>query len=85
VRNMELKTGLSNGGFWAERFVASLLALTSFGSYNTGYTAHSVRPNPDFVGTSYSPIPLSEIGRSNSLKRIYLKRGVIYYEYESKT
>jgi len=29
-------------------------------SPNTGYTTHFVRPNPDFVGTSYSPIPLGE-------------------------
>jgi len=28
VRNMELKTGLSNDGFWAGRFAASLLGLT---------------------------------------------------------
>jgi hypothetical protein len=33
VRNMELKTGLSNRSFGAERFAASLLAFTSFGSY----------------------------------------------------
>jgi len=37
VRNMELKIGLSNGGFGAERFVASLFAFTSFGSLNSGY------------------------------------------------
>jgi len=30
-------------------------------SPKTGYTAHSIRSNPDFVGTSYSPIPLYEI------------------------
>lgn len=28
---------------------------------NTGYMALFVRPNPDFVGTSYSPIPLGEM------------------------
>lgn len=39
-----------------ERFVALLLALTSFGSYNMGYTAHSVRPNR-LTPTSYSPKP----------------------------
>jgi len=55
VRNMELKTGLSNDGFWAGRFAASLLGLTSFGSYKAGYTAHSVRR---VSGTSDSPIPL---------------------------
>ena len=37
MRNMELKIELSNGGFGAERFVASLFALTSFGSLNSGY------------------------------------------------
>ena len=58
---MELKIGLSNGGFGAERFVASLFALTSFGSYNTGYMAHSVRPNSTKGGTSYSPMTLYEI------------------------
>jgi len=63
VRNMELKIGLSNGGFGAERFVASLLALTSFGSYNTGYMAHSVRPNSAKGGTSYSPMTLGEMLR----------------------
>jgi len=47
---------------WAERFVASLPALTSFGSYNTGYTAHSVRPNSAKGGTSYSPSTLGVIG-----------------------
>ena len=31
------------------------------GSPNTGYTAHFVRPNPDFVGASYSPEPLSSM------------------------
>ena len=30
-------------------------------SYNTGYTAHSVRPNSAKGGTSYSPKPLSAI------------------------
>jgi hypothetical protein len=48
-------------GFGAERFVASLLALTSFGSYNTGYTAHFTRQNSAFGGTSYSPNTLGEI------------------------
>lgn len=57
---MRLNIRLLNGGFGAERFVASLLALTSFGSYNTGYTAHSVRPNSAFGGTSYSPNMLGE-------------------------
>ena len=61
MRNMESRIGLSNGGFEAERFVASLLALTSFGSYNTGYTAHSVRPNSAKGGTSYSPNTLYEM------------------------
>ena len=63
MRNMGLKKELSNGGFGAERFVASLFALTSFGSYNTGYTARFTRPNPAFSGTSYSPKTLSEIAR----------------------
>ena len=36
VRNIELKIGLSTGGFGAERFVASLLALPSVRSYNSG-------------------------------------------------
>jgi hypothetical protein len=61
VRNMELKTGSSKCGFGAERFIASLLALTSFESYNTGYMAHFVLPNPAFSGTSYSPKTLGEI------------------------
>ena len=39
VRNVESKITLFNGSFGAERFVALLLALTSFRSYNTGYTA----------------------------------------------
>ena len=63
MRNMELKIGLSNGGFGAERFVDSLFALTSLGSYNTGYTVHSVRPNSAKGGTSYSPMTLGEISR----------------------
>ena len=50
-----------NNGFGAERFVASLLALTSFGSYNTGYTARFTRPNSAKGGTSYSPSTLCEI------------------------
>ena len=44
----------------AERFVASLLALTSFRSYNTGYTARFTRPNSTKGGTSYSPKTLGE-------------------------
>ena len=40
-------------------FLATLHSHLSARSYNAGYTAHCVRPNPDFVGTSYSPIPLS--------------------------
>ena len=39
--------------------VAPIVAPLPFGSYNTGYTAHFVRPNA--YGTSHSPIPLSEI------------------------
>jgi len=42
VRNMEL----SNGGFGAERFVASLLDLTSFGSYNTSIRLVSLAQIP---------------------------------------
>ena len=45
----------------AERFVASLLALTSFGSYNVGYTVRSTRPNSAKGGTSYSPNTLSDM------------------------
>jgi ubiquinone/menaquinone biosynthesis C-methylase UbiE len=39
-------------------------------SYNTGYTAHSVRPNFCFAKTSYSPSPLCEIlaGRKKVFK-----------------
>jgi len=50
-------------GFGADRFVASLLALTSFGSYNTGYTAHFIRPNLSYGQTSYSLKPLYAIKR----------------------
>ena len=46
MRNMELKIGLSNGGFGAERFVASLFALTSFGSLNSGYAVRYRSPKP---------------------------------------
>ena len=46
-----------------QRFVASLLALTSFGSYNSGYTARSSRPNSTKGETSYSQKTLSEIRR----------------------
>jgi len=42
-------------------FVASLLVLTSFGSYNTNYTARFTRPNSAKGGTSYSPKTLSAI------------------------
>ena len=43
------------------------LALTSFGSYNTGYTAHSVRPNSAKGGTSYSPNTLGVIGDEHKI------------------
>ena len=43
-----------------KRFVASLLALTPFGSYNMGYTAHFVRSNR-LTPTSYSPNTLGDI------------------------
>ena len=36
-----------------KRFVPSLLALTSFGSYNSGHTVHSVHPNSAKVGFAY--------------------------------
>jgi len=52
----------NNGKHWrAERFVASLLVLTSFGAHNTGYTVRYAHPNFDFVKTSYNPIPLVSI------------------------
>ena len=47
---MELEIGLSNGGFGVERFVASLFALTAFGSYNMGYTVRFIHPNPAKAG-----------------------------------
>ncbi len=50
-----LKRYIFDRSVWAERFVASLLALTSLGSYNTGYTARFTRPNSAKDGTSYSP------------------------------
>ena len=34
-------------------------------SYNTCYTAYFAHPNPDFVGTSYSPKPLYEMSPLN--------------------
>jgi len=58
---MELKTGLFDNGFGAERFVASLIALTSFEAYNTSYTARFTRPNFDFVKTSHSRGTLYDI------------------------
>jgi len=33
--------------FWAECFVASLLVLTSFGSYNSGYAVRFAHPHPN--------------------------------------
>ena len=51
--------------WWAERFVASLLALTSFRSYNTGYTANFVCPNR-LTPTSYSSKTLYAIAYVNN-------------------
>jgi len=67
---MELKIGLSNGGFGAGRFVASL------GSYNTGYTAHFVRPNSAKGGTSYSPKTLGVIFDGSLFSNLDLTRHV---------
>jgi len=69
VKNMELKIGLSNGGYGAERFVALLLAITSFGSYNTDYTARSLAQIPH-SGTSYSLKTLSEIAGYEVRRRL---------------
>jgi len=44
-----------------QRYVTSFLALTLFGSYNTGYMAYFVRSNPYFTGNLYSSISLYEI------------------------
>jgi hypothetical protein len=60
-------------------------------AYNTAYTLRAYALAPRSArgtlpsATSYMLKTLSEIGQSNIMKIIYLKRGVIYYEYESKT
>jgi hypothetical protein len=59
---------MSNSGFGAERFVASLLASPSARSYNTCYTVHFIRPNR-LTPTSYSPKPLCTIKLSLMTKR----------------
>ena len=45
MRNMELKIGLYNGGFGAERFVASLLASLTLRSLNRCVSA-GASPRP---------------------------------------
>jgi len=55
----DIEFRLFNDGFGAERFVASLLAFTSFGSYNSGYAVRFValaRPNLATPKTSFNRI-----------------------------
>ena len=55
----DIKFRLFNNGFGAERFVASLLAFTSFVSYNTAYEVRFValaRPNLATPKTSFNRI-----------------------------
>ena len=60
-----------NNGFGAERFVASLLALTSFGSYNKRVSGSGFQPSPKSPSaTSDTRGPLGVIvdfGRENKI------------------
>ena len=58
-------------GNYSETF--GFLASTLARSYNTGYTAHFVRPNP--FGTSYSPNTLGDILLGDFLR----KNKVVFY------
>jgi len=63
-----------NNGFGAERFVASLLALTSFGSHNKRVSGSGCQPSPKSPSvTSDTRQPLGEI-RLGGCKNLNRKR-----------
>jgi len=69
-KNIILSLCRNNGGFGAEHFVASPLALTLtvLGLFNIGYTARFTRPNP--FGTSYTSKTFVEVRRQNMRREI---------------
>jgi hypothetical protein len=58
-----MATKTNNGKYWrAEHFVASLLALTSFGAYNSRYTAKFRSAQIIFFGNGFVyPMSLGDI------------------------
>ena len=73
---MRKKEKMSDYGFGAERFVASLLALTSFGSYNRCISNFANAPSKFLasLGTSDMPRLFYEIPSLSFKKKIMPQR-----------